>query len=102
MLQDTMVWLFNLFVVEPAQAELTERLATARAPQAVVRQVVACATAAGPVLAERAAADLGWATTTVVRVWTGSVAPEAVLRDAVPACGSALDAAKPFLEGLAA
>ena len=99
MIADIIAFLVATFLVAPLQSTLEDRLAAARAPAAVVRQVEACATGALPALVERAAGDPWWAVSTAFGAWTGATSPEAVLRSASPACGAAIAAAGPFLEG---
>lgn len=96
---DIVAALVSLLLVQPLQAELSERLSAARAPQAVVAEVAACARAAAPTMAQRAWGDPWWAASTVVQVWIGKAKPEAVLREAAPACGPALRSAAPYLTG---
>lgn len=102
MIQDIILSLVSFFVVEPLQVELADKLAAARAPQAVIAQVSQCAREATPVLAERVMADPAWGVAETVRVWTGMTSPETVLGAAAPSCASAVEAARPFLEGLSA
>ena len=99
MIGDFIAWLFALFVVEPAMAAANEKLAAARAPQETVRLVADCATRGGPVLAEKALAEPGWAFTTVIRVWMGTAQVEAVLAELDPGCARAYTQARPFLQG---
>jgi hypothetical protein len=96
---DFLAWLFALFVVEPAMAAAGEKLAAARAPQEIVRQLGDCARRGGPVLAEKAWGEPGWAVTTVIRVWMGTAQIEAVLADLDPGCAQAYAQARPFLHG---
>jgi hypothetical protein len=99
MLADILAFLVSTFLLGPLQSEVQERLEAARAPQAVMRQVTECGASALPGLVQRAASDPWWAFTTSVGVWIGTTAPEAVLREAGPACGAAMAAARPFLRG---
>ena len=98
-MQDFIATLVSLFLVEPFQNDMRERLAVARAPREVAQQVAQCGRVATPVLAERVIADPWWGATTVVRVWAGAITAEAVLAEAVPACGPAVRAVRPFLDG---
>lgn len=97
MFADLIASLVAIFLLNPLQASVQGRLEAARAPQAVIRQVTECGTAAAPVLVQRATADPWWAFTTAIGTWIGTTRPEAVLRDAAPACGPAMAAARPFL-----
>lgn len=100
MLNDLFAFLIVTFVIGPFQAEIADRLALARAPQAVMAEIGACATAAGPALSERLTEDWRWVATRAVGIWTGSTTTEAVLGEAVPECRDAIAAARPFLAGL--
>jgi len=97
MFADILAFLVATFLLNPLQAGLAAQLEAARAPAAVTRQVTECAAAAAPRLMERAAADPWWAVTTSVSAWLGAARPEAVLRDAAPACAPAIEAARPYL-----
>ena len=99
MIEGLFAWLVATFLLGPLNAQMAEQLSSAQAPVAVVRQVTDCAAAAAPRLVERAAADPWWAIGTAFRAWTGMLRPEAVLADAAPACGPAMQAARPYLEG---
>jgi hypothetical protein len=96
--QDIIISLLSAAVVEPLQTELPDRLAAARAPQAVITQVAECARTTAPVLAERVVSDPWWGVITTAQIWTGITSPEAVVGEAAPSCSSALQAARPFLE----
>jgi hypothetical protein len=96
-MQDFIATLVSLFLVEPFEAEMRERLAGARVPREAAQQVAQCARAATPVLAERVMADPWWGATTVVRVWAGATTADAVLTETVPTCGPAVRAVQPFL-----
>lgn len=98
-MQDTFAHLVSFLLISPLEAHLAEKLKAARAPQAIVMQVQACAKAAAPALLDRATADPLWAARTAVTVWIGSASPELVLVEAVPTCRAAVEAARPFLTG---
>ena len=97
MFQELLASLVSLLIVDPLQAEMSERLAQARAPQAVIAQVRACAEASLPGLADRAMAEPLWVVTTALNVWTGQTAPESIL-GSTPQCESALKSARVYLE----
>ncbi len=86
-------------VVAPFQTEIADRLAVARAPQAVVAEIGACARAAVPALAERLSGDWQWVVARTVGIWIGTTTADAVLAEAVPQCRAALVTARPFLAG---
>lgn len=101
-MQDLIAALISFFLVQPLQAGIADALSAARAPQAVVAEVTACAASSAPAIIERAANDPLWAADRVVRIWIGALSYQAALREAAPPCGRALDAARPFLEDPAA
>lgn len=98
MLQDILASVVSLLIVEPLQAEMSERLAQARAPQAIIADVRTCAEASLPGLADRALAEPLWVVTTALNVWTGHTAPESILGNTTPQCESALKSARVYLE----
>jgi hypothetical protein len=99
MVQEILAFIVNILIVDPIQAEMNERLAKVRAPQAVIADVRTCATASLPVLASRAVDDPAWAAMTALNVWIGTAAPEDVLSTASPQCDTAVRAAKAYLAG---
>ncbi|BAU94052.1 long-chain-fatty-acid-CoA ligase (plasmid) [Methylorubrum populi] len=96
---DLFAALVAFFLIDPLKAEMADKLAAARAPQAVVAQVSACARSAAPQIVERATADPWWAMANTFNVWVGSKGPEALLVEIAPACAGAVAAAQPFLTG---
>jgi hypothetical protein len=99
MIHDAFLWLLAMFVIDPVMAEFNGRLREARAPQAVIEQVQACATAAPLALAERAAGDVWWGVSTVFSVAIGMTDPKAVIAQATPGCAAAVAAVRPLLAG---
>jgi hypothetical protein len=102
MIRDFIVFVLNIFVLEPFQVEISQRLDRLGAPPAVIRDVMNCASAAQPVLVQRFSDDPMWAAGTVLRLWLGTRTYQDVLRAEVPACAPALGAAQPYLEGAGA
>lgn len=100
MLNDIIAFLISTFVLAPFQAEFADRLAAARAPQAIAAQIASCASAAGPALAERLSDDWQWVVTRTVGIWIGTTRVDTVLGEVVPQCREAIAAARPFLAGL--
>jgi hypothetical protein len=98
MLQEILATLVSVLIVDPLQAEMNERLAQTRAPQAVIANVRTCAEASLPKLADRAVAEPLWVVTTTLDVWTGRSAPEEVLGGTSPQCDVAVKAARVYLE----
>lgn len=101
-MMDFFAALISFFLTGPLQTELNEKLAAARAPQAIVTQVADCAREAAPAVLERALSDPWWAATSSLSVWAGYSRPETILFDAAPACRPAIEAARPFLAAAAA
>jgi hypothetical protein len=89
--------LISMFIVEPLQADLAEKLRTARAPQAIVADVSSCASAAAPAIIERATSNPWWAVSAAVGVWAGTARTGDLLVEAAPRCASAITAAGRFL-----
>ena len=98
-MQDFIAALVSFFLIEPLQAQMADKLAAARAPQAVIAEVAACARTAAPIIVERATANPWWAASNAFGVWTGTARPEALLVEAAPGCAGAVEAARPFLTG---
>jgi hypothetical protein len=97
MIRDFFLTLVSMFIVQPFETELNKKLASVQAPQAVIQQVRACATTAGPALATRATGDIWWATTTIIGVAVGLTNPQTVIAEAGPECASAIAAVGPIL-----
>jgi hypothetical protein len=97
MFQEFLASLVGLLIVDPLQAEMSERLAQVRAPQAVIADVRTCAEASLPGLAERAMAESLWVVSTALNVWTGQTASETILGN-TPQCEAALKPARVYLE----
>jgi hypothetical protein len=88
MISDIAAWLLALFVIDPLQAELRERLDTANVPVAEVQQSRQCVASHAPRLLQRAGDEPGWAVTTVVGVATGWTAPVQLLDANDPNCSA--------------
>lgn len=97
MLDALLLTLVNLLIVEPAQAEFRDLLAARGAPEAVVRSIAGCLAGAPQALATLYAEAPLQGLVTAFRLWTGLTSYQAVLVEAVPACGPALEAAGGFL-----
>lgn len=98
MLQEILATLVGVLIVDPLQAEMGERLARVRAPQAVIADMRACAESSLPKLADRAMSDPLWVVATTLEVWTGNTAPESVLGGTSAQCDAAVKAARLYLE----
>lgn len=99
MLETLLAFLISTFLVSPFQAEFADKLALARAPQALVAEIGACAVAAVPALTDRLVEDWQWVLGRSVGIWLGTTSADVVLAEAVPQCRDALAAARPFLAG---
>ena len=98
MLQELLSTIVSVLIVDPLQAEMRDRLAQIRAPQAVIADVRTCAETSLPKLADRAMAEPLWVVTTALNVWTGNTAPEEVLGGTSAECNAAIKAARVYLE----
>ncbi|QRM29809.1 hypothetical protein [Microvirga sp. VF16] len=98
MLQDLLAFVVSVLIVDPLQAEMRDRLAQIRAPQAIIADVRTCAETSLPKLADRAMAEPLWVVTTALNVWTGNTAPEEVLGGTSAECNAAIKAARVYLE----
>lgn len=99
MIRDAFLSMLSMFVIDPVMTEFNDRLGQLRAPPAVIEQVRACATAAPPALADRAAGDMWWGISTVIGVATGMADAKAVIATATPGCAAAVAAVRPLLAG---
>jgi hypothetical protein len=99
MLHDIFAIIINLLIVDPLQAEMNERLADARAPQALIADVRNCAEASLPKLADRAMADPAWVVATGLDVWLGRSTPDNVLGSISPECNTTVTSARAYLQG---
>ena len=98
-MQDFIAPFIRLLLVEPIEERLAEALEAARAPQAVIVGLADCAKDAVPILTERALADPWWGVQVTFRLWTGTASADVILVEAVPRCGPAAEAARPYLSG---
>jgi hypothetical protein len=96
-MQDFIAALVSFFLIEPLQAEMADKLAAARAPQAIVTDVASCARTATPLILARATSEPWWAASTAFGLWIGTTRPEGLLVEAAPGCAGAVQAARPFL-----
>lgn len=97
MIGDLIAWLVATMLVNPLTTELQSRLMAANAPPSVMVEVAACGSAAAPVLLRRATEEPWWAIRTGFATWIGTIQPDAVLSEAAPRCGPAMQMARPFL-----
>jgi hypothetical protein len=94
--------LVSFILLQPIERAITDQLARAEAPRAVVEQVVACTRQAAPAALDRVSEDPVWAVSTVLGLWWGDEDAGSVLAEVAPACDAALQAARPFLRAGAA
>lgn len=94
-MHDLILIIVSTLLVEPLQAQLAAALAAAGAPAASVQGALQCVAAAAPAVAERFAADPGWAAVSAMRLWLGLAEPIALLAETAPGCGPALRSAVP-------
>jgi len=85
-ISDIAAWLFALFVIDPLQTQISERLEAANVPVAAVQQSRRCIASHAPRLVERAGTEPGWAIATAVGVATGWTAPAELLDPNDPNC----------------
>ena len=88
MISDIAVWLFALFVIDPLQSQISERLEAANVPVTAIQQSRQCIASHAPRLVERAAQEPGWAITTAVGVAIGWIAPVGLLDSRDPNCSA--------------
>lgn len=102
MIHEILAFIINVLIVDPLQAEMDKRLTEVRAPRAVIADVRACADAALPILARRAATEPAWIVVTSLDIWLGRAALEEVLTNLSPQCAAPAQAAKGYLQGRSA
>jgi hypothetical protein len=86
MISDIAAWLFALFVIDPLQAEMRERLNGANVPVAAIQKSQQCIASHAPRLLQRAGEEPGWAVTTALGVAIGWTAPTQLLDANDPTC----------------
>ena len=89
MLESFFLWLLGVFVIDPAVAEMRDRLGGIQEPAAVMEQLRSCATTAPAALAEKAAASPFWGLSTAIAVAVGITSAGSVLTEATPDCAAA-------------
>lgn len=86
MISDIVAWLFALFVMDPLQAQISERLERAKLSVSAIEQSRQCVASHGPELVARAGEEPGWAITTAVGVATGWTSPAELFDARDPNC----------------
>lgn len=90
MLSDIAAWFITLFVVDPLQAEMRERLDRANASTEIIQQSQRCVASQTPQLLNRAGKDPAWAIATVVGFTFGWTSPTQLLDQADPDCAAVI------------
>ncbi len=88
MISEIFAWLFALFVVDPLNAELRERVQAANLPAETLQQSRQCVSTHGPALMQKAGNDPIWATGTAFGVVTGFVSPTQLFDAKDPNCAA--------------
>ena len=81
------------------QSEITQTLAAAQAPAAVLSEMRTCVGVAASRLPALASESWGWAVDEAAQVALGIKSAEAAIAAAVPECSAAIAAAAPYLSG---
>ncbi len=98
MISELLAAALSLFLLEPFEAGMRERMAAARASEETVRLVTDCVRRAGPILVERAIADPGVMAATATRLMLGTTTAERVLSGLDPDCTAGFEAVRPLLQ----
>ncbi len=99
MLDSVIHLLVRLFVLDPLQAEVSQRLMNAQVPPAMVSRVKSCTTTALPALVKRVQSDPQWAIGISLDVWLKRRSAEQVADEAAPVCRPPIDAVRSYLDG---
>lgn len=99
MISELLAAAISLFLLEPFEAGMRERMAAARVSEETVRIVSDCVRRSGPLLVERVTSDPGAMAATATRLMLGTTTPERVLSDLDPGCASGFEAVRPLLQG---
>jgi hypothetical protein len=87
-LSDIAAWLFALFVLDPLDAQLRERVGSANLPLQALQQSRQCVAAHGPRLLEQAGSSPGWATATAIGIAVGWSSPVHLFDTGDPNCSA--------------
>ncbi|OJF89760.1 hypothetical protein [Pararhizobium antarcticum] len=88
MISDVAAWLFAMFIIDPLQVEIRERLNGASVPVEQIQQSQQCIASHGPQLLKRAGEEPGWALSTAVGVAVGWNSPVELLDARDPNCST--------------
>ncbi len=86
MISDLIASVFAAIVIDPIQADVTERLNNLGASVEVIQQSRECLATAGPQLLQQAVDDPWWAGTTIIGIGTGWQSPADLLASKGPSC----------------
>lgn len=86
MLSEIAAWLFALFVLDPLEAEMRQRIEKTSMPVEAIEQSRQCIATHGPRLLERAGQEPGWAVSTAIGVATGWTPPVGLFDARDPNC----------------
>jgi hypothetical protein len=90
-LQDIIAALISIFLIEPLQANITERFAEAGVSAQAAGRVATCFSNAPPEILDRAGNEPAWAIGHAIGYWTGASTIDSILADAAPDCLAAVD-----------
>jgi hypothetical protein len=88
MISEIAAWLFALFVVDPLQAEVRQRVDRANLPVRAAQQSQQCIATHGPRLLDQAGDDPAWAAGTAIGIATGWTSPIYLLDINDPNCAA--------------
>ncbi|MCZ7450854.1 hypothetical protein O8B93_25070 [Agrobacterium rhizogenes] len=94
MFSEIIAAIFSIFIIEPMQAEIADRVAAAKAPAEIVRASQECLATQAPRLIDRATNDMGWALSYTVRVSLGWNNPLDLLDTSAPGCAALVNTLK--------
>ncbi|MES5099489.1 hypothetical protein ABUK73_14760 [Agrobacterium sp. BA1120] len=86
MISDIAAWFITLFVLNPIQADVQERMQGVNASAQSIQQSQQCIAAQGPKLLQRAGEDPSWAVATAAGYTLGWTSPSQLLDANDPNC----------------
>ncbi len=86
MFSDIAAWFVTLFILNPIQAEVQDRIQGANASAQSIQQSQQCISAQGPKLLQRAGDDPAWAIATAAGYTFGWTSPTQLLDASDPNC----------------
>jgi hypothetical protein len=88
LISEIAAWLFALFVVDPLQAEIRERVDASKLPVETLQQSQQCVATHGPRLLQRAGEEPIWATGTAIGIAVGWTSPTTLFDVNDPNCSA--------------